>query len=651
MKTRIINTIGILALAASIHTATAQTLPNTFSYQAVITAEDGSPVSNHDITVEVSIRQGDNCESGNSCPVLWQELHAPKTNEFGSFSIEIGDPNAISTTGGSLASYSKIDWLDTKKGNYYMQVRVDFGEASYLNGMTDLGTTKFSSVPYAIAAVTAESAKDLAKDENGKIANKIGELQDVDVNSPKKNQILVFDGTSWKNTDPAAAQGLTNIAISNPKTGDILVYNESTGNWENKVQTAPSLEKLSDVILENPTVNHVLAYNPDEKRWSNKAFTFDMIKEVSASGAKVGDVLTFTSEGLWEAQAGGSGEGGASALSGLSDVKISSDVDEGHVLRYSATDKKWKNSAPGADNVWRVDSKQTFAYASYKKIGIGTNTDKEENYAKAQLHIKDGNNNTLFNARGITIGASEIRTQATGSIALGGGNANDVQGAAVIAGTGSTSGELAKNSIVMGSGSSCSGNGDIVIGDESKAQFNNCAIFGNNLSAGYANQFICGKYNTYTDQTAVFIVGNGTSKTDTKNIFTIAPDGTVTCTGAMNSSDARLKTNINPLAYSLQNVQKLRGVTFNWNKATSPNASNKTQYGFIAQEVEKVFPDLVGTDSNGYKTVNYVGVIPVLTEAIKAQQDEIQELKSENEQLKSTLEQLLKRVEMLEKNK
>ena len=99
---------------------------------------------------------------------------------------------------------------------------------------------------------------------------------------------------------------------------------------------------------------------------------------------------------------------------------------------------------------------------------------------------------------------------------------------------------------------------------------------------------------------------------------------------------------------SLDNVLKLRGVTYNWKKDAD---NTKLQYGFIAQEVEEVLPDLVGTDSNGYKTVNYIGVIPVLTEAIKTQQEEIESLKSENEQLKSTLDQLLKRVEALENNR
>ena len=227
---------------------------------------------------------------------------------------------------------------------------------------------------------------------------------------------------------------------------------------------------------------------------------------------------------------------------------------------------------------------------------------------------------------------------------------NDVVGVAVIAGNGSIS-NGAKNSIIMGSKidgdeTSALGECDIVIGNGSKASANHCGLFGSGLSAEYDYQYIFGKYNNTNIENYnqyKFIVAFGT-KDERKNIFTIDKEGNVTAKDFIQSSDLRLKTNINPMSGALGNVLKLRGVTFNWKESSN----NRLQYGFIAQEIEKVFPDLVGTDSNGFKTVNYSGVIPVLTEAIKTQQEEIESLKSENEQLKSTLEQLLKRVEALE---
>ncbi len=635
MKTRLLNTIGILALALASGAAHAQTLPNTFNYQAVITSEDGTPVSNHDITVEVSILQGTGCDK-NTCPVIWQELHMPKTNDFGSFSIGIGDKDAINTTSGSLSKYSDINWLDTKNGAYFLQVRVDFGEASYLNGMTDLGTTQFSAVPYSLAAEsakTAQTAEKIAPEAFKEI--EIGTLKDVTISNAKANQILVYDGSSWKNTDPA--EGLTNIDITDPKTGDQLIYDATSGKWQNKTPKALTLSDCADVKFSSIiSGNDFLSYNGTGK-WENKKLTLNLINGVSVPNPKKGQVLSFTENGLWEAADVATG-GGATKLAELTDVNITS-PSNGQILKY--TDGKWSNADASADNIWMASSSPKYVYTSYKKIGIGT---AAETTPSAFLHIQDGNNNTLFNARGITIGSSVIRTKATGTIALGSGTENDIQGSAVIAGNGSSADGFSQNSIVMGAGASSGANCTIVVGDNSSAGNEYSAVFGNNLKTNYTNQYIFGQYN-YPSSASTFIVANGTgSGAQGKNIFTIDRDGNVTAKEFNPSSDIRLKTNINTMTGALDNVLKLRGVTFNWKESSD----NRLHYGFIAQEIEKVFPDLVGTDSNGFKTVNYSGVIPVLTEAIKTQQEEIESLKSENEQLKSTLEQLLKRVEALE---
>ncbi|MBQ9214089.1 MAG: tail fiber domain-containing protein, partial [Bacteroidales bacterium] len=178
------------------------------------------------------------------------------------------------------------------------------------------------------------------------------------------------------------------------------------------------------------------------------------------------------------------------------------------------------------------------------------------------------------------------------------------------------------------------------------------AVIGNNLISGsLANaQFVCGRFNkevgsNNTTTFPLFIVGNGTRPTETarSNAFEVYTTGNATLAGTLTqSSDSRLKNNVTNIGSALENVVKLRGVTFNWDLTKQPSADKKLQYGFIAQEVEKVFPELVTTDSKGFKTLNYIGVIPVLTEAVK-------ELKQENDELKSTIQDLIKRIEALEK--
>ncbi len=87
-------------------------------------------------------------------------------------------------------------------------------------------------------------------------------------------------------------------------------------------------------------------------------------------------------------------------------------------------------------------------------------------------------------------------------------------------------------------------------------------------------------------------------------------------------SDIRLKTNISEIKDPLNGILSLNGVTFLWNTAEYPGLglNNDPQIGFIAQELEQVYPELVSSDENGYKTVDYVKLIPVLVEALKEQQ-------------------------------
>jgi hypothetical protein len=96
--------------------------------------------------------------------------------------------------------------------------------------------------------------------------------------------------------------------------------------------------------------------------------------------------------------------------------------------------------------------------------------------------------------------------------------------------------------------------------------------------------------------------------------------GIITCT-----SDSRLKKNVSTITSALQVISELRPITYQWLKG---NDNLPLQYGFIAQEVETVLPNLVSTDDEGYKALSMVEIIPFLTGAIQEQQQEIDLLKS-----------------------
>jgi hypothetical protein len=91
-------------------------------------------------------------------------------------------------------------------------------------------------------------------------------------------------------------------------------------------------------------------------------------------------------------------------------------------------------------------------------------------------------------------------------------------------------------------------------------------------------------------------------------------------------SDISLKENIKPIESALDKVEKLQGVTFDWKEQDITNL--KEDIGFIAQDVQKVLPELVRKNKNGKLSLRHQGIIPVLLEAIKELSDKVKELEN-----------------------
>lgn len=116
--------------------------------------------------------------------------------------------------------------------------------------------------------------------------------------------------------------------------------------------------------------------------------------------------------------------------------------------------------------------------------------------------------------------------------------------------------------------------------------------------------------------------------------------GNVTAFNSSVPSDIRLKENVKDIENSLEKVLNIRGVTYNYKK----QENNKVYIGVIAQEIEKILPEVVSESYNPseidsedkIKTVSYIEIVPVLIEAIKEQNKIIEDLKS--------------RIEILEQN-
>jgi len=133
-------------------------------------------------------------------------------------------------------------------------------------------------------------------------------------------------------------------------------------------------------------------------------------------------------------------------------------------------------------------------------------------------------------------------------------------------------------------------------------------------------------------QTNQLLVNTSTPYVFANVTQTATVNGQISATAFNNSSDKRLKRDILPIENALNKILMLNGVTYNWNKEFDPNLNldDNTHIGLLAQDVEKIIPLVVHTDNskNQIKSMTYTELIPVLIEAIKEQQTQINELKN-----------------------
>jgi len=138
-----------------------------------------------------------------------------------------------------------------------------------------------------------------------------------------------------------------------------------------------------------------------------------------------------------------------------------------------------------------------------------------------------------------------------------------------------------------------------------------------------------------------FVIGNGTNavKSDAFKVMyngnaTVGNDLTVSGDVVV-SSDARLKANIVSLGSTLSRLLLIDGKRYTMKK------DGKQKIGVLAQDIQKVFPKLVTTDDKDMLAVNYQGLVPVLINALKEQQSEIDTYREEVSELKKMVNQLI----------
>ena len=326
-----------------------------------------------------------------------------------------------------------------------------------------------------------------------------------------------------------------------------------------------------------------------------------------------------------------------------------------------------QQGAPGASPFGLNGNK---AYYTAGNVGIGTTTPSAELDVNGKIILNDGSKNVFIgegvgssnagsfntgvghfvlhnNAGGYNntaVGANTLQNNTTGkeNIAVGGAalssNTTGIYNTAI--------GFAALNENTTGNENVAIGHG---AGEELTSGRQNVIVGGafrittgsRNVSVGYS----AGPSNNPTGEDNVFLgykAGFGATGSDKlyigrypliygefENDF-LKINGDLEVTGSCSgcSSDKALKKNIQPLENALDKISALDGIYFDWIEGTRESElTSEQQIGVIAQQVEEVFPELVGTGANGYKFVRYQKLVAPLIEAVKT-------LKAENEALK-----------------
>lgn len=569
-----------LLMFSFLSTLFAQT-PQAVNYQGVARDANSNVLPNTNVSLRLSILAGS--VSGS---VSYSETQNVSTNNLGLFSIKLGLGTVVSGT------FSTINW---STGIYFVKVEMDAtGGSNYLF----MGTSQMVSVPYALYAENAGSAV---------LAPSLS-LSGTNLSIAGGNTVNL----STINTD-AQTLSLTGNALSisagntvnlpaNPwiQSGNNLYYN--AGNVGLGV-TSPAYKLDISGTLTNTVSNGV-----------NVNFTGGN----TANTRYRGIYSTVTGTGLNGDNRGVQGES----------VGNSAGLNTG-VAGFA------KNSTNNAGVYGYGSGANSTAVLSYGVYGYGVGNNLSSQYSIGVFGQGDSSS-TNNGGNGVNRGVEGTATESNQLI----------QGLQV--------GSVNQGVFGIANGANGSNLGQYnygVVGNALNSPNWNIGLFGNASGTIGTN---CGVYG---------YAGNAT--TNYAGYFS----GDVTVTGTFsNPSDERLKTNIVGLNSVLPLLKEINPISYSFkseNETHNLNLPKSLQYGFSAQELMTVFPNLVvenvapgkpnknvlasskdkiksekseqADEPFKYKSVNYIGLIPILTQAIKEQQLQIEQLQKDNAEIRALI--------------
>jgi hypothetical protein len=305
-------------------------------------------------------------------------------------------------------------------------------------------------------------------------------------------------------------------------------------------------------------------------------------------------------------------------------------------VRFSQSGFKVTGPGPGIRLHWYSPKAAFRAGRATPAEEMDPNTIGQNSLATGQFTLASGAQSTAMGqettAGGMASTAMGHESEASGHVSTAMGGDTHATGSWATAmgyqtwATGNQSTAMGNDAMAIGEASTALGSGTRALGNASVAM-------GTNTTAQAAGSVVMGHYNVMSGSTTgsspgspQLVVGNGADELSRSNSLTLYRNGNMTIGGLLTeNSDARFKTDIEPLTDVLARIQGIRGVTFRFKNEQSAPAGR--QLGLLAQEVQQAFPELVHEDSQGYLSLAYGNFTAVLLEAIKEQQSEIEALR------------------------
>jgi hypothetical protein len=649
-------------------------VPASFKYQAIARDGSGAVLSNKRVSFRINIHQGNM-----TGPITFAERHYTSTNEFGLVNLEIGKGTA------DVGSILSINWAS---GDCFIQVEMDpTGGESFQT----LGTSQLLSVPYALHAKTVETgdlwgtqtvSADASLEGNGTSVNPLKIAQRGAV----IGNVLKWDGTTWlpsvdSTGNPLWSQSGTDVYYNGGKVGigripggDTRQFQSVTGNNQaiaanNHSATWPALYaenfggglaaefrspiKILDgtqgegKVLTSNSTGIAAWISPPSPIWLiNYPYAYYNLGNVGIGTAYPDSKLTLN---------GGDGSADIHLMNTLTGTAESDGVRWGthgdgvYMWNYENTDMTF---ATGNEVRMRVKGNGNLELSENlwlpqgKKIGVGiyAPTNALELYSGSSTYAKfyHTSSGTDFND-GFLVGTMEYGNNAylwnyeNGPMIFGVNNSTQM----VLGSTGNLSvgGMMPNYKLdVAGIANLNSGitSGAALLVNTKEALWYNGTYFswGFDGSYNYFGRGVC--IGTTADPGANYLVVNGP---------VAKPGG-----GAWSTwSDSRLKDLHGDYQKGLDAINALQPVNFSYKKGNPCNLPSDQNYvGFVAQDVQKVFPEAVTVGKDGYLNFDMHPVNVALVNAVKELKAENDRLKAENERLKADQSQINARLGKIE---